>query len=697
VWSLAAACIAAVVVFAVFAAQVQAAIPANGRAWEIVTEPQPSSSGPLDMRPMDNDGERLIYGTFGPPPGGPSGAVLGYAAAVRGPAGWVNAPLGVAYHTETSDPNDLLVPLLPTAFSSDERTVLWIATVPLAPGAPPDGQLALYRQVLGGAPQLIAKVGEGHTNEDFKGFADIAGDGSRVVFTTAEHLLSGDAGRTQGESIYAWSGGAPALVDVDNGGALLSTCGVHLSHANGMSAAATRVFFTTSSACGLEKVYMRNLQTGKTVEISASKCTRVDCNAPADATFAGATADGRFAYFTTTQQLTNADEDSSRDLYRYDAGTETLSLVSAAPSAVSGEVSQAQVVPSEDGSHVYFRASGEMIPGEATTGEKLFVADASGLQLVAKGPVAELLGQVQIQLSTDGTRALFLTQAQLVGTDTDSQRDAYLYDADAKTVTLVSRGPSGGNASLPVSIEAPTPLNNHEFEYGNVRPYYAIDAAGDRVFFQTEEQLVPEDTNGRFDVYEWVNGAVGLISPGNQPLKSDFAGISRDGRSAVFATNAALVPADQDGESRDLYVARIGGGFPEAASPPECDTNGCPLPASGGRITRPTPATLSPDKAKGGGLRLLDVAAKAKKGAIAVTVSAPAPGLVTGVVSGRQGGKKVVLARGSARAKHPGKVELSLRLTAAAHRAGGKGAGKLQLTVSEGSAKATQQVKVSLR
>lgn len=693
-WTWSIALTAAMVVFGTFVALADAAAPANGRVWELVTEHEPSSTRNLGMRPMGDNGDQIIYGTVGPPPGTLSGAALGYGVASRAPSGWIDTALGIPYHTASTEIFTLLAPVLPIAFSGDERTALWVASTPLTPGAPPEDHLALYRKIGAGAPELIAEVGEGSLIVNYASFADIAADGSRVVFTTGKHLLPGDAGRTQGESVYAWDGsGPPELVDVDDGGTLLSTCGSHVSKANGMSASASRVFFSVSSGCGLEKVYLRDLTTHSTTEISASECTRIDCNAPADVEFAGATLDGQIAYLTTTQQLTDADQDSGRDLYRYDVGTGVLSLLSGAPSAVTGEVRQGQVFPSETGGRVYFRASGEMIPGESTPGEKLFAAGAGGLRLVA---MASFPSEPEIQLSEDGKRALFVTQSQVLAGDTDSVGDAYLYDDEGKTMTRVSTGPSGGNEASAVGIDAPSPLNRHEFEYGDLRTYYAIDAAGDRVFFTTAESLVPEDTNGQFDVYEWRDGALGLITPGYQPEKSDFAGISRDGKTVGFATNVTLVPEDEDGDGRDLYVARLGGGFPTSEGPPACSSATCPLPA-GGRIARPTPASLNPIQDKSDRLRVIDVAPAAEKGAIAVVVSVAAPGRVTGVIWAREGGKKTVLARGSTRAKRAGKVQLSLRLTASARRTGGGGSRSAQLTVSAGSAKASQAVKVAIR
>jgi hypothetical protein len=687
----------AMLVLGVLAPQTRAAVPANGRGWELLTVNPPSSSRILGLRALGDDGERLIYGALGPPDGSSSGAMTAVGASIRGPLGWSDAPIGIPYRTEVGASVLLLAPVLPVAFAADEETTLWLSTNPLTPGAPPEPQLSLYRELPGGTLQFIAKVatnaGTPESTVEYQRFSDISSDGSRVVFATDEHVVPGDAGRTQGESIYTWNGSSVQLVDVDGGGSLLSTCGSTISDANGMSASGERVFFTIAPQCGhLEEVYLANLKTGSKVKISESLCTRVDCNADADVTFAGATSSGNFAYLTTTQQLTNADEDTGRDLYRYNVGSAQLTLVSGAASAVTGEVVNQLVFPSEGGERVYFRATGEIIPGESTPGEKLFMADSGGVHLVA---VASFPASAEVQLSANGGRALFVTETK-IGADTDSQGDAFLYDAAAGSLTRLSTGPAGGNGEQAVRIAAPAPVDRHEFEFGNTRPYYAITGAGDRAFFQTDESLLAEDTNGVADVYEWTNGQLGLVSPGNQPLRSDFGGASRDGRTVVFATNASLVGRDNDGESRDLYAARLEGGFAEPSPAPGCDASSCPVPAKG-RIVRPFFTTMGKPKSKGGALRVIEVASKAKKGAIAVVVSAPKPGLVSGQIWTQSKGKKVVLAAGSTRAKRAGKTELKLKLTRSARSATGGGAKSAQLTVKQGSSTASQTVKVSLR
>jgi hypothetical protein len=690
---------AALFALGVLAPQSVAELPANGRAWELITQiPSSSSAGVVGMRPMLDDDERIVYAVAGPPPGTPAGAVLGHGIATRGPAGWTNTPIGFPYNIETTSEIRAFVPILPAAFSEDLRSVLWLSIVPLTPDAPPERPFntGLYRESPEGQLEFIAAVGNVlPAIYTFLDFADISSDGSWVVFNADKHLLPADATRTAGSSsIYAWHDSHLQLVDVDNSGALLSPCGIGISDFHGMSASGTRVFFSDGPCESPVRLYLRDLQDQTTTEVSASQCTRPDCNAPAFVSFAGATPSGSVVYMMTTQQLTDDDEDSRRDLYAYDVETGELKLLSGGSTAAAGEVLEGIVVPSEIPGRVYFRATGELLPGESGTGEKLFLADGSGLHLVAAGPVAESVSELEIQLSANGSRALFVTSAQLLPEDTDSQEDAYLYDAEEETLTRISTGPSGGNGAFPVSITAPSPLNQFEFETGSARPYYAIDAGGDRAFFTTEESLLPEDTNGEFDVYEFWHGSVGLLTPGDEPYRSDFAGISRDGRSAMFATSATLTTEDRDSGSRDLYAARLGGGFPPQAESPGCDGASCPFPGQP-RLARAAPPTTAAPARRKAALRLLSVATEAKNGAIVAVVSVPAPGRISGQIWIRGKHGKTVLARGSKRAAHSGRTRLALRLTKSAD-ASAADIQTAHLAIHQGDAAVSRVVRVKL-
>lgn len=660
-------------------------VPANGRVWELMTFSEPNSVKLLSIDPLTNNGETLAYRTFGPLPGAQSGAFLGSGIARRGPTGWSNTPIGFPFLAFSTELFSLLAPEVVIGLSEDLQESLWLASVPLSPDGPPEEQLGLYWQTGDEPPRFIARLGEGLTFF-YEGFADLSHDGSSVIFTSPEHLLPEDAGRTQGESVYRWDQSGLSLVDVDSGGALLSACGSQVSSENGMSVSGRRVFFTQPPEVGCaetKKVYLRDSVAGTTVEISASQCTRVDCNAPQDVTFEGATPSGGSAFLVTAQQLTDDDQDAGRDLYRYDAASGQLSLLSGGSPALEGEVDQTVVYPSDNGARVYFRATGVMISGETSTAEKLYYADDSGIHLVAE---ATFLEEPQIQLSEDGHEALFVTASKVTGDDTDEMQDTYLYDASDNHVTKISAGPSGGNGSFDANLAS---IESAGFFYGDKHVVYGIDASGDRAFFTTAESLVPADVNSKLDVYEWKDGQLGLVTPGSEEVDSSFGGVSRDGRAVIFGTSASLVPTDLDGGDTDFYSAQLGGGFPEPQQPPACDGGSCsraaraPLARQGPGSAK-LPAGKHPKR-----IRLLDIrspdAGSAVGGKTSLVVAVPVPGLVSASVWIRREGKKVQLARGRQGVVRPGKVSVRLHLTAA----GREGAGDVRkghLSVSEDGA-----------
>jgi hypothetical protein len=695
-WASLVTVVVSILLLGAFASSAGAAIPSGGRAWEMVTPAKPTSARTFAVLPMTEDDEKFGYTMLGPAPGSESGPFSSFVIAERGQTGWTNRNVSVPYSIEESEVLAELVPIMAGAFSEDFGTVLWLSTAPLAAGAPPEGQVGLYRRVGNGPFEFVAKTGDQLLLFGFAGFADMASDGSRVVFTAREHLLPGDAGRTSGRSIYAWNGSSLSLVDVDNGGNLLSTCGTQLSKENGMSASAKLVFFTVPAECGgVEKVYLRNLEDNTTVQVSASQCTRVDCNAADNVYFMGAVRDGSVAFLMSKQQLTNEDHDAGFDVYRYDVSSEELSLLSGG-AETTGEAVWGPVQFSDHGERVYFRGTGEVLPGEVTTGEKLFLADSSGVHLVAH---ASFPAKPEIQLSANGTRAVFVTQSQLLPSDTDSEADAYLYDATQETLTRITTGTSGGNGPFGVIISSP--VERPEFQStGDYEPFYAIDGNGERVFFSTREQLLPEDTNTKADIYEWWNGQLGLITPGNDEYDSVFSGISRDGRSVLFATNASLLPADKDGGNRDFYMARIGGGFPEPEEEaPGCEEIAqCPPPLRK-PPPRPTPASASQTPQKSGHIRVIRVRSTAE-GVVGrsttVLVAAPSPGPVSASVWVHIHGKNVVVAAGSARAKRPGNVRIDVRLTQSGRQSSAAQIRKGHLTVRQGDSVVTQVVKLNL-
>ena len=110
--------------------------------------------------------------------------------------------------------------------------------------------------------------------------------------------------------------------------------------------------------------------------------------------------------------------------------------------------------------------------------------------------------------------------------------------------------------------------------------------SNERTFFSTVDSLVPKDTDGIRDVYEYVDGRPQLISSGvgfkesthklllginNGLFTAGLIGVSADGSDAYFSTYDTLVPEDKNGSFLKIYDARTDGGFPYIAPPAGCE------------------------------------------------------------------------------------------------------------------------------
>ena len=92
------------------------------------------------------------------------------------------------------------------------------------------------------------------------------------------------------------------------------------------------------------------------------------------------------------------------------------------------------------------------------------------------------------------------------------------------------------------------------------------------MFFETSDALVPSDTNGVLDVYEYEGGHVYLISSGTSSFESNLEDVSESGNDVFFRSAQQLVPQDTREGQIVIYDARVAGGFPAPASPPACTT-----------------------------------------------------------------------------------------------------------------------------
>src|SRR5690606_4097192 len=140
----------------------------------------------------------------------------------------------------------------------------------------------------------------------------------------------------------------------------------------------------------------------------------------------------------------------------------------------------------------------------------------------------------------------------------DGTAQIYRYELGDSAPTCVSC-PRDGAAPRGV----PNPKLWFEFESVSAR---GVSDDLRQIFFDTEEAFDPRDTNGVRDVYRWKDGELALISTGRDSRPSFFLDNGADGGSVFFATAEGIYPDDVD-DIYDVYVARVGGGFPRPPVP----------------------------------------------------------------------------------------------------------------------------------
>jgi hypothetical protein len=425
-------------------------------------------------------------------------------------------------------------------------------------------------------------------------------------------------------NLFEWSGGVLSQVNVQSDGEPIP-CGAVLGNGppdtlgeepavGAVSADGSKVFFTVPDpdyGCPIKggdntsEVYMRSGE--ETIEVSAPEEGAPEHKANHEAVFMGAADDGSRVFFTSEGELTANDAGiHDTELYEYDTETGKLTRISAGDSGdATGDVvlrseggrEPRDVIVSRDGSHVYFVARGVLAPANAegrppVEGEEnLYVYDAlSGrVAFIASGSGGEYVNHEVTLPETTPDGGFLLFQGEML-----SRGALQLYRYDAETEGLVC---VNCTAAYPSGVSGVSP-SVVEDESLRTLPAHAIAEDG-TVFFNTVASLVPQDTNGVLDVYEWHEGAISMLSSGQDPLNSYFLGASPNGANVFFGTHARLVPADTSGGG-NVYDARVcepERGNPCIASAPSqeglCEGDACSHPAAAPSDATPGSATFS--------------------------------------------------------------------------------------------------------
>jgi hypothetical protein len=432
--------------------------------------------------------------------------------------------------------------------------------------------------------------GEAHCEGERCGpvLEDATPDLSHVIMESAVPLTS-----TPGGGLYEWFDGKLQLVSVFPKGEEDTAGGVYVAGAAGagklgaeegpgvrhaISETGERVIFVTDGNGQAGGIYLRDVARSETVKVDP----------------------GASGIYMT------ANSDASKVFFRRGGNLEVFEVTSGADEPLAGKVTDLTVDPhagesagvmqvlgsSEDGSYVYFAATGALTanasatpdPGSECTrknnkggewgvGCNIYVSHDGVTSLVAAGWMSDF-HSLWSRVSPDGRWLAFMSTRNLTGYDTREALDGhvddevYLYDASTGGLACASCDPTGAR---PVGVEGEQGTGTNQDEgwvaanlpTGSLvdvptrhQPRYLSDSG--RLFFETVDGLVPQDVNGVEDVYEY--------EPEGVPAGVHACGAGSSSGSEVYKPARVFEVGGRMGEEGAGCVALVSSGTSSESS-----------------------------------------------------------------------------------------------------------------------------------
>ena len=578
------------------------------RGVELVSAPEKGNQpiGPIPYVANDN-ASRILWTTLGGAPGGPTGSG-NEVLADRGPDGWHSRSLlppasqlvdngGGRYIPRAVDPafRDFAFEVSSGILTAPERTIVTL-----------DDE---------GRQRILGPTGKPNHN----GIHQLrANDDLSHVYTNTEEIFDPVRHPAGSEQVYDFSTNPPTLATVMPDG-LGPKCGVvnevgfsewaggnQYEWVSTDAGAPARFFFESRGSeqpCPSEidgsKLFMRDLDAETTTLISGPALP--GGNQTESAQFVRASDDGSEVVFAAISRLTPEDTNDAGDLYKYTLGEgpECLTCVGDGGGIGVGSSYYRSILASNDLSYIYFSTGSQLLPDVGPQGGIYRWHDGEIRYVGPSGSVFAGLATDAAEL-TDGGRVLVFrsNDPQLTTDETDGTPQVYRYDDLDHSVECISCLPGGMStteASLASSIST-------------MDGFGTSAERGDDVVFATKEAIDPRDINADTDIYEWRNGKVGIVTDGvSQYPPGIFGrlilkGVGNDGTNVVFSAGINLTGYERDNVGQ-LYVARVGGGFPPPPPPPApCGEESCqgPLQAPPSAIGAASAAHGGPGNVKEG-------------------------------------------------------------------------------------------------
>ncbi|UUY04417.1 hypothetical protein LRS13_02475 [Svornostia abyssi] len=369
----------------------------------------------------------------------------------------------------------------------------------------------------------------------------LSGDASTVAFSTQSENLGGfDADDTIDVYARSLAGNLTSLVSAgpnpmpalpDVGGDTDSTSQAISVDGRFVAFVSEATNLTDDDEDAHQDVFVRDRLTNTTELISRDDGMAGDA-ADDDSRRPSISADGRFVAFESdATNLSNADENSSTDIFVRDRQLNQTALVSHLE-LDGGDDDSTHPEISPDGSTIAFYSDATNLSDQdlnavtdvfahnrVTYDVELISRDSAGTPADA-GPNTS----AALSLSADGNRIAFVSDASNLAPGDGPSVDIFLRDRAATTTSLV------------------TPGNGASFQP-------SLSADGTKVAFHSyATNLHPDDTGISSDVYvrDLTSGVISLesrTSTGEQATHSSNATISADGKTIAFASGATNLGA----------------------------------------------------------------------------------------------------------------------------------------------------------
>jgi hypothetical protein len=426
-------------------------------------------------------------------------------------------------------------------------------------------------------------------------------------------------------NLYEWSGGQLQLVNIvpnaktgleepqpgakfsaSSGGGTISSDNGSEENPWGMSSDGRWIVFQDTAGVSGKHWFVRDMVEHKTVRFGRPE---------EGSLFETMSRDGSRLFYLEAQSGSAGRREG--ELFVLDPATGAVSDLTA--NHLDGEhsagVQNMMIGISEDGTYAYFVAKGVLASGAVKGQNNLYVMhyDGHSWSTTFIGALSSVdarqwvrnyseVGNVTARVAPDGRYLAFMSNASLTGYDNrdavsgQPDEEVFLYDAQTASLVCASCDPSGARpagvldtgeqlmdqsqtwgpqegrsptAWLAAALAPNWSTNEHQATH---RSSYLSDEG--RLFFNSSDALVPQDTNGVADVYEYEpagvgdctgasvtfgersDGCVSLISSGQAASESTYLEASEDGSDVFFVTAAKLVGEDYD-TANDVYDARV--------------------------------------------------------------------------------------------------------------------------------------------